>query len=326
MSRLVTIFGGSGFVGRNVARRLAAEGWRVRVATRAPDEHLVVRTYGETGQVDPVACNIRDEASVHAAMQGADAVVNCAGILAERVANTFAAVQDEGAGRVARLAAQAGAGTMVHLSAIGADPGSGSAYSRSKAAGEAAVLAHMPGAVILRPSIIFGPDDAFFNRFATMACLSPVLPIVGAQTRLQPVYVDDVARAAQLGATGRAAPGLYELGGPDIASFRQWLERMLRIMRRRRLIANMPTGIANLMASGFGLLQKASFGTVSAPLTRDQIIDLGRDNVVSEGARGFADLGLEPLSAAAILPDYLWRYRPGGQFETLTEAAGPRGP
>lgn len=321
MSRLVTILGGSGFVGRHVARGMAREGWRVRVATRVPDEHLFVRTYGEVGQVEPVACNIRDEESVRDALHGADAVVNCVGILSELRRNTFEAVQDEGAGRVARLAADAGVGTMVHVSAIGADANAPSEYARSKAAGEAAVLGHMPDAVILRPSVIFGPEDEFFNRFATMSRFGPVLAIVGAETKFQPVYVDDVARAAVLGATGQVAPGVYELGGPDVASFREWMELMLRIVRRKRHVANMPAGIARLVAGGFGLVQKASFGNFTAPLTRDQIVNLGRDNVVGEGAKTFADLGIEPLSAAAVLPDYLWRYRPSGQFETLTESA-----
>ena len=321
MSRLVTIFGGAGFVGRYVARGMALEGWRVRVATRVPDEHLFVRTYGEVGQVEPVACNIRDEDSVRAAVRGADAVINCVGILAEHRRNTFEAVQTEGAERIARLAKAAGVGTMVHLSAIGADAGAVSQYARTKAAGEAAVLRHMPDAVILRPSVVFGPEDRFFNRFASMSRFGPALMVVGAGTRFQPVYVNDIARAAVLGATGQAAPGIYELGGPDVATFRQWLELMLGIVRRRRLIINMPTGLANVMAGGLGLVQKITFGNIVAPLTRDQIANLGRDNVVSQGALSFADLGIAPTAALAVLPEYLWRYRPNGQFETLTESA-----
>ena len=321
MSRLVTIFGGAGFVGRYVARGMALEGWRVRVATRVPDEHLFVRTYGEVGQVEPVACNIRDEDSVRAAVRGADAVINCVGILAEHRRNTFEAVQTEGAERIARLAKAAGVGTMVHLSAIGADAGAVSQYARTKAAGEAAVLRHMPDAVILRPSVVFGPEDRFFNRFASMSRVGPALMVVGAGTRFQPVYVNDIARAAVLGATGQAAPGIYELGGPDVATFRQWLELMLGIVRRRRLIINMPTGLANVMAGGLGLVQKITFGNIVAPLTRDQIANLGRDNVVSQGALSFADLGIAPTAALAVLPEYLWRYRPDGQFETLTESA-----
>ena len=322
MSKLVTIYGGSGFVGRYIARRLAKEGWRVRVATRVPDETLFVRTYGEVGQVEPVGCNVRNEESVRAAMDGADAVVNCVGLLAEFRKNTFEEVHVEGAGRIARLAKEAGIPRMVHISAIGADAEAEAEYSRTKAAGEAAVLEHMPEAVILRPSVVFGPEDEFFNRFAAMSRLGPVLTIIGADTKFQPVYVDDVAKAVAAGVSGKAAPGVYELGGPDVATFREWMELMLRIVRRKKLISDMPTGIANLMAGGFGLLQKLTFGNIEAPLTRDQIRNLGRDNVVSEGAKGFADLGIEPVSAASVLPEYLWRFRPSGQFEALTESAG----
>lgn len=326
MSKLVTIYGGSGFVGRYIVRRMAKDGWRVKVATRVPNEAFFVRTYGEVGQVEPVACNIRDEGSVRAALQGADAVINCVGILAERGKNSFEAVQVDGAGRIARLAAAAGIGRMVHISALGADPASASEYARTKAAGEAAVLAQMPGAVILRPSIIFGPEDEFFNRFAGMAKMGPVLPIVGAETRFQPVYVDDVARAAVLAAEGKVAPGVYELGGPDVATFRDLMAQMLGIIRAHKMVANVPTGVARLMAGGFGLIEKLSFGAFDAPLTADQVRNLGHDNVVSAGARGFAEIGIEPQAMASVLPEYLWRFRPHGQFEAVTEsAAGLKG-
>jgi NADH dehydrogenase len=321
MCKLVTIFGGSGFVGRYIARRMAKEGWRVRVATRVPDEHLFVRTFGEVGQVEPVACNIRDEDSVRAVLLGADAAVNCVGILAEHRKNTFDSIQIDGAERVARLAAEAGIARLVHISAIGADTESDSDYSRTKGQGEAAVLKHVPDAVILRPSVIFGPEDEFFNRFASMSRFGPVLTIIGADTKFQPVYVDDVVKAAVAGVLGAAKPGIYELGGPDVATFRDWMKLMLRVVRRKRLIHDMPTGIAKLMAGTFGLIQKASLGNIEAPLTRDQIVNLGRDNVVGDGAKTFADLGIEPVAVGAVLPDYLWRYRPTGQFEALTESA-----
>ncbi|SNT00860.1 complex I NDUFA9 subunit family protein [Tropicimonas sediminicola] len=321
MSRLVTIYGGSGFVGRYITRRMAKLGWRVRVATREPDEALFVRTYGEVGQVEPVPCNLRHEESVKAAMHGADAVINCVGVLAEHGKNTFEALQAEGPERIARLAAAEGIEHMVHISAIGASAESDSDYARTKAAGEAGVLRHMPNAVILRPSVIFGPEDEFFNRFATMSRLGPVLSIVGAETRFQPVYVDDVAQAAVLGATGQAAPGIYELGGPDVDSFRELMEMMLRIIRRRRLIHDMGFGPARLMARAFGVAEKLSFGIIGAPLTLDQVKNLATDNVVSDGARGFAELGITPTSMEAVLPEYLWRYRPSGQYETLTESA-----
>ncbi|MGS4945492.1 complex I NDUFA9 subunit family protein [Meridianimarinicoccus sp. RP-17] len=322
MSKLVTIFGGSGFVGRYIARRMAAEGWRVRVAVRRPHEAGFVRPYGVVGQVEPVFCNIRDDASVRAVLGGADAVVNCVGVLNEIGKNTFAALQAEGAGRIARLAAEAGIDTMVHVSAIGADAGSRSAYARTKAAGEAAVLEHQPRAVILRPSIVFGAEDQFFNRFAGMARLGPVLPVVGAGTRFQPVYVDDVAAAAVKGVLGQTAPGVYELGGPDVMTFRDLMQLMLKVIRRRRLVLNMPFGVASLMGFGFDMLQKLSLGLIeNNMITRDQVANLRNDNVVADDARGLPELGIAPTAMAAVLPDYLWRFRPGGQYAELTDSA-----
>ncbi|MCD1624910.1 complex I NDUFA9 subunit family protein [Seohaeicola saemankumensis] len=321
MSKLVTIYGGSGFVGRYIARRLAKEGWRVRVAVRRPNEAMHVKPYGTPGQVEPVLCNIRDEASVRAVMQGSDAVVNCVGILAEAGKNRFDAVQAEGPGRVARIAAETGITRMVHISAIGADVGSNSAYARTKALGEQAVLKHMPDAVILRPSIIFGAEDQFFNRFARMAQLGPILPVVGAETLFQPVYVDDVARAAALAVQGKAAPGIYELGGPDVSTFRALMGQMLEVIQRRRMIINIPFPVARLMGFGFDMLNKITLGLVPAQITRDQVRNLARDNVVGEGAKGFADLGIEPVSLEAVLPDYLWPYRPSGQYAAIKASA-----
>ncbi|MHA6346025.1 complex I NDUFA9 subunit family protein [Roseivivax sp. CAU 1761] len=320
-SKLVTIFGGSGFVGRYVARRMARAGWRVRVACRNPNDAIFVRTYGVVGQVEPVFCNIRDDASVRDVLGGADAAVNCIGVLVESGANTFGAVQRDGAERVARLAAESGVARLVHISAIGADAGSDSAYARTKAAGEAAVQRHRPDAVILRPSVIFGPEDQFFNRFAAMGRLSPVLPVVGGDTRFQPVYVDDVAQAAELGVTGAAAPGIYELGGPETKPFRVWMREMLTVIRRRALIVNIPFWAAGLMGRSFELLQTASFGLITPSLTRDQVANLRRDNVVSGREKGFADLGIAPTAPEAILPDYLWRFRPSGQYAAIKESA-----
>ena len=321
MSQLVTIFGGSGFVGRYIARRMAKEGWRVRVAVRNVNEAGFVRPYGVVGQVEPVFCNIRDDASVAAATEGADAVVNCVGVLDEVGKNTFAAVQAEGAERIARIAAAAGVAHFVHISAIGADADSKSEYARTKAAGEAGVLAHMPDAVILRPSIIFGAEDQFFNRFAGMTRLGPVLPVIGAETRFQPVYVDDVATAAAMGAMGAAAPGVYELGGPNVQTFRALMVDMLEIIRRRRLILNIPFWAGRMMAAGFGLGRMLSLGLIKGPVTRDQVLNLAVDNVVAEDARGFAALGITPKAMAAILPDYLWRFRPSGQYDAIKESA-----
>lgn len=321
MSKLVTIFGGSGFVGRYIARRMAKEGWRVRVATRRPNEAMFVKPYGAVGQVEPVFCNIRDDASVDAVMAGADAVVNCVGILAKNGKNTFDSIQTEGAGRVARLAAARGISRMVHISAIGANADSDSDYARTKAEGEAAVLASMPDAVILRPSIIFGPEDGFFNRFASMTRFGPALPVVGADTRFQPVYVDDVARAAVAGVLGQAETGVYELGGPDVDTFRELMQQMLQVIRRRRLILNIPFPIARVMALGFDIAHAASFGLIPAQITRDQVRNLANDNIVSDGARGFAELGIRPTSLEAVLPEYLWRFRPSGQYDAIKESA-----
>ena len=321
MSKLVTIYGGSGFVGRYIARRLAKEGWLVRVAVRRPNEAMHVKPYGTPGQVEPVLCNIRDDASVRAVMQGADAVVNCVGILAESGKNRFDAVQAEGPGRVARIAAEMGVTRLVQISAIGADASSKSDYARTKALGEQAVLQYTPGAVILRPSVVFGAEDQFFNRFARMAQFGPILPVVGADTRFQPVYVDDVAGAAVLAVQGKVAPGIYELGGPDVSTFRELMQQMLDAIQRRRMILNIPFPVARVMGFGFDMLNKITLGLVPAQITRDQVRNLARDNVVADGAKGFADLGITPTSLEAVLPDYLWPYRPSGQYAAIKASA-----
>ncbi|BBU58923.1 3-beta-hydroxy-Delta(5)-steroid dehydrogenase [Mameliella alba] len=321
MSKLVTIYGGSGFVGRYIARRMAREGWRVRVACRRPNEAIFVRPYGVVGQVEPVFCNIRDDDSVRSVMQGADAVVNCVGTFDKGGKNNFDAVQHEGAERIARIAAEEGVSRMVHVSAIGADPKGKSLYAKSKGKGEEAVLEHMPQAVILRPSVIFGPEDAFFNRFASMTRMGPVLPIVGGATKFQPVYVDDVAQAAVKGVLGQAEPGIYELGGPDVLTFRELMQVMLDVIRRRRFVANIPFFAASVIGAVSDLVQSLSLGLFPAQITADQVRSLRQDNVTAEGARGFSDLGILPMSVQAVLPDYLWRFRPSGQYEAIKESA-----
>lgn len=322
MAKLITIYGGSGFVGRYIARRMAAAGWRVRVAVRRPNEAIFVRPYGAPGQVEPVLCNIRDDASVRAAMLGADAVVNCVGILNTAGRNRFDAVHVDGAGRVARIAADLGVARLVHISALGADADSDSTYSRTKAEGEAAVLAARPDAVILRPSVIFGIEDKFFNRFGAMAARSPVLPLAGAGTRFQPVYVDDVAQAAVAGATGAAAPGVYELGGPEVATLRDLMRQMLAVIQRRRAILPLPSFLAWIPAFGLDMVQGITMGLITnTVLTRDQLRNLGRDNVVAPDARGLADLGITPTPLGAVLPEYLWPYRPAGQFKAIMDSA-----
>lgn len=320
--KLVTIFGGSGFVGRYIARRMAKEGWRVRVAVRRPNEAIFVRPYGVVGQVEPVLANIRDDASVRKAIAGADAVVNCVGILQESGRQSFEAVQAEGAGRIARIAREEGVGQMVHISAIGADASSKSGYARSKAEGEASVLAAYPKAVILRPSILFGDEDEFFNRFATMARLSPVIPVVGSNTRFQPVYVDDVAHAAVKGVLGQAKAGIYELGGPDVETFDQLITRLLKVIRRSRVKAPVPFWLASIKGKVLDLAQKLTGGLfTNTILTADQVELLKSDNVVSEGARGFRELEIAPSPMASVLDKYLYRHRPYGQYTELTESS-----
>jgi NADH dehydrogenase len=322
MSKLVTIYGGSGFVGRYIARRMAKEGWRVRVAVRRPNEAMHVKPYGVPGQVEPVLCNIRDDASVAAAMQGADAVVNCVGILNAHGKNSFEAVQVDGAARVARIAHKQGIGQLVHMSALGADAEGNSDYARTKALGEEAVRGYFPGAVILRPSVIFGAEDEFFNRFAGMASLSPLLPIAKGKTLFQPVYVDDVARAAVKAALGQVEAGIYELGGPEVKSFAELMREMCDVILRRRIVLSLPGFAVWPLAFGFDMLQAMSLQLIeNKVLTRDQLKNLGNDNIVSEGAKGFADLGITPERMGPVLPTYLWKFRPSGQYDEMTASA-----
>ena len=321
MSKLVTIFGGSGFIGRYVARRMAKAGWRVLVAVRRPNEAIFVKPYGVVGQVEPIFCNIRDDASVEQALRGSNAVINCVGILQESGRNTFDAIQADGAERIARIAAAEGVAHMVHFSAIGADLESLSQYSRSKATGEAEVLAHMPNVVILRPSIVFGAEDKFFNRFASMSRFGPILPIVGADTQFQPVFVDDLAEAAVLGATGAAAAGIYELAGPERDSFRGLMQRMLNVVQRRRLVVGIPMFVARMMAASFELGHKLTFGIAPLALTRDQVRSLSVDNVPSDKCLGFFDLGIEPKAMESVLPEYLWPFRVSGQYADIKASA-----
>ncbi|ARE40437.1 NAD-dependent epimerase/dehydratase [Rhodovulum sp. P5] len=323
MSKLVTIFGGSGFVGRYIARRMAQRGWRVRVAVRRPNEAIFVRTYGAVGQVEPVLCNVRDRDSVRAALQGAEVAVNCVGILSEVGKNTFGLVQHYGARHIAEEAAAMGIGRVVQISAIGADAQAKSEYAKTKGLGEAAVRDHCPDAVILRPSVIFGPEDQFFNRFASMSRFTPILPVTGGMTKFQPVYVDDVAEAAAMAAAGEVPAGTYELGGPEVRRFGDLMEDMLELVGRpNRIVLNLPFFLSAAMATVFDLLQSLSLGLFSnSVLTRDQVTNLAVDNVVSPGMPGFAELGIAPTAMDAVLPEYLWRYRPAGQFYEIREAA-----
>jgi uncharacterized protein YbjT (DUF2867 family) len=319
---IVTVFGGSGFVGRYVTQRLARAGCRVRVAVRRPEQAGFVRQYGSVGQLVPIQANVRDEDSTRQAIRGADAVINCVGILNETGRQTFGAVIDEGAVRVARISAEEGVRRLVHVSALGADEASDSVYGHAKGKAERRIAEVFPGAVILRPSIIFGEGDGFFNRFAGMARLAPVLPIIGAGTRFQPVYVDDVAAAAAKAATTEVPAGVYELGGPEVATFRDLIVRMLGIIRRRRLIFEMPWGLARFQAAVLDRVQKLSGGLITnSLLTPDQVKMLRHDNVVAPGAKTFADLGITPIAMEAVLESYLYSYRPRGQYDEIKESA-----
>jgi NADH dehydrogenase len=320
--RLVTVFGGSGFVGRHVVRALALDGWRVRVACRRPDLAFFLQPLGGPGQVMPVQANLRNAESVAAALRGAHAVVNLVGILAEGGRQKFAAIQAEGARAVAQAARAAGISNVVQISAIGADAHSASAYARSKAEGEAAVLEAEPDAVILRPSVIFGPEDDFFNRFGTMARFFPVIPIVGAQTKFQPVFVGDVAKAVALALAGKAAKGAtYELGGPEVKSFEALVQYVLSVTERDRRIVKLSFGLGKFVAAITQFFSKLSLGLFPNLLTMtgDQVELLKHDNVVSQEAkaqgRTLEGLQIAPTAIEAIAPSYLYRYRKTGQYQ-----------
>jgi NADH dehydrogenase len=310
MERVATVFGGSGFIGRYIVKRLAKEGWVVRVAGRDPAAAHFLKPLGNVGQIVPMPVRIQDPESVAWAVRGADAVFNLVGILYEPGGEqTFEQVQHKGAGAIAKAAADCGVRRLVHISAIGADENSDAVYARTKALGEKAILEAFPEATILRPSIVIGPEDGFFNRFAAMARISPGLPLIGGgKTRFQPVYVGDVADAAMTALHDHHTKGrIYELGGPRVYTFKQLMQLMLKVIRRRRLLLPIPFEVAEIQARVTELLPQP-------PLTRDQVKLLKTDNVVSENARGFKELGLKPQAIEVILPRYLDRYRVGGRF------------
>ena len=314
LETLVTVFGGSGFLGRHVVRALCKREYRVRVAVRRPELAGHLQPLGRVGQIHAVQANLRYPASVEAAMRDTHVAINLVGILQEGGAQTFDAVQATGAGVVAR-AVQAVGARMVHVSAIGADEKSPSRYARAKAVGEQAVLAAVPSATILRPSVIFGPEDQFTNRFAAMARMSPALPLIGGGvTRLQPVYVGDVATAVADAVDGKTREGAtYELGGPEVLTMREIMEIILRITERDRMLMSLPFGLAKFNSH---FLQ---FAPGALKLTPDQVALLRSDNVVSEGAKAagltLEGLGITPDLIEAIAPQYLWRFRPAGQFQ-----------
>lgn len=316
--KLVTVFGGSGFVGRHVVRALARRGYQVRVACRRPDLAGHLQPLGNVGQIQAIQANLRVRWSVDRAVEGADHVINLVGILYESGRQSFQAVQDFGARAVAEAARAAGA-RLTHVSALGANAQSEAFYARTKAMGEKAVHETLPDAVILRPSIIFGPEDGFYNRFANMARFVPALPLIGGgTTRMQPVFVGDVAEAIARSVDGEVEGGrIYELGGPKVLTFRECMEEMLAVISRKRMLVPVPWSLAYMKASVLGLLPNPL-------LTTDQVTMLKSDTIVSEAAtaekRTLEALGIQPRSTASILPSYLWRYRPAGQFTKRTEA------
>lgn len=311
-AQIITVFGGSGFLGRHVVRALARAGHRLRVAVRYPNRAHHLLPLGRVGQIQLMKADIRRAEDVRRALDRADAAVNLVGILFQTRRQRFDTIHAEAAGEIADMAKQAGARRLVHVSAIGADPDASSRYARSKGEGEARVRAAFAGATILRPSIVFGPEDEFFNRFAALARLLPVLPLIGGgTTRFQPVYAGDVGQAVRVALESpENMARIYELGGPDILTFREVLEYILRETHRKRLLIPVPFAIAKAMALPMEILPRPL-------LTRDQVELLKSDNVAAPGMPGLAELGITPTEIAAVVPSYLVRFRPRGQFDPV---------
>lgn len=321
--RIITVFGGSGFLGRYVVRALAQRGWRVKVASRRPDLAIHLQTMGRVGQIQAVQANLRYPASLAGALRKTDAVVNLVGILSQRGRQNFEAVHSFGARAVARAAREHGITDVVHVSAIGADPAAEADYARTKGRAEAAVREAVPNAVILRPSVLFGPEDDFFNRFAALARISPVLPLIGGGgSKFQPAYVGDVAEAVALAVEGRAAPGsTFELGGPEVKTFKELMQFVCETTGRHRSLIPLPFGLMSYPALATEIVNGVTLGALPSMflITRDQLKLLQSDNVVSSAARAerrtFAGLGIEPQALESIVPSYLYRFRKTGQFE-----------
>jgi NADH dehydrogenase len=313
MQGLVTVFGGSGFIGRYAVRALARAGWRIRVAVRNPHLAPELKVMGEVGQIELAQANVRMRSSVERALEDAEACVNLVGALVEQGPQRFASLHAMGPRTIAEAAAARGIGRFVHISAIGADAGSASKYARTKAEGEAAAREALPTATVIRPSIVFGAEDDFFNRFGAMAALSPVLPLIGGgATLFQPVYAGDVGAAIAAALEAPEARGaLYELGGPGVYSFRQLMEMLLKEVHRRRWLVPVPFPLAKAMGAAGDL---AALLPVKPPITSDQVELLKRDNVAAPGVPGLAELGVPATALEAVLPTYLWRFRKGGQF------------
>jgi NADH dehydrogenase len=304
--RVATVFGGSGFIGRYVVKRLAHQGFIVRVPSRDPQGALFLKPMGAVGQIVPLYASVTNEGTVHRAVEAAEVVVNLVGVLTESGSASFQAIHAEGAERIARLSAAAGVSRLIQISAIGADPNSPSRYGSTKGKAEQAVLAAFPAATILRPSLVFGLEDKFFNRFAEIARLAPFMPVISGATKMQPVFVGDVADAVMAALASSAAQGkIYELGGPFVWTFRDILAFILKTTHRHKKLVDIPMGLAKLQAS---ILQHVP----GKPLTPDQLIMLSRDNIVAPDALGLADLGITPTPVELVVPQYLSRFQPGG--------------
>ena len=304
--RVATVFGGSGFIGRYVVKRLAQQGYIVRVPSRDPEGALFLKPMGSVGQVVPLYCSVTNEATVQRAVEGAEIVINLVGLLAEHRKASFQAIHTDGAERIARVSAAAGVSRLIQISAIGADPNSRSRYAATKGKAEQAVLAAFPNATILRPSLVFGMEDKFFNRFAEIARLAPCMPVISGDTKMQPVFVSDVADAIMAALASSATQGkTYEIGGPRVWTFREILAFILKTTHRAKKLVNIPMVIARIQAS---ILQHVP----GKPLTPDQLLLLSTDNIVAPGALGLADLGITPTPVELVVPAYLTRYQPGG--------------
>lgn len=323
INQVVTVFGGSGFVGRNTVRALAKAGYRIKVAVRFPLGANFLPPMGTVGQIQLIKCNATDPDQVAEALRGASAAVNLTGLLFPRGAQSFEAVHVEAAETIARAASAAGIKTLVHMSAIGADPESKSKYASTKGEGEARVRDAFPDAAILRPSLVFGPEDKFFNKFAGLARFLPALPLIGGgQTKFQPVFAGDVAEAVVRCVQDAATRGkTYELGGPNVLSFKELMQIMLRETGRRRLLVPVPFFLASIKA--FFLQMPAMILPVDPLLTMDQVTLLRSDNVVSAGALTLTDLGIVPDAVEAVVPSYLWRFRAKGQFQEVANERAP---
>ena len=317
---LATVFGGSGFIGRYVVRRLVSRGWRVRVAVRNPNSALFLKTYGEVGQVELKRCSIFDKRSVASSLAGSNAVINAvAGRLSETSRKKIAKFYYKGPEIIATECKKAKIESFIHISAIGADDQTESLYSKYKRRGEKTILKLIPSSIILRPSLVFGNEDQFFNRYASMSAYSLFIPVIGENTCFQPIYVDDLAAAVEKAVVENITKGIFEIGGPDVFSHRELIQKTLKVVRRRRIILPIPAWLAAIMATAFGYIETVSFGIVRPPFSIDNLKQLKLDNVVTSGTKSVKDLKIQPKSVDSIIPSYLYSFRPYGQYNEITE-------